>query len=212
MTDKSMYEACKRCSEARAEQDYERALRCSLCDGKGFVPRPDAHPCNRCGGSLYTPEGTVSEQVAYGIEHLEITGAYHSEGLNDLHRYTFSLCERCLRAMFQEWKIRPKVELVTLHDIVEKEIEFEEDQRLWEEGEWRHTGGHALARMQGLCNATKACGKPAAYSVKQSGYLGDECRCEEHKDHDQNCLNAELLPFVPWSVQKQIEEDLEQDG
>jgi hypothetical protein len=44
--------------------------------------------------------------VLYGLIEQEYTGGYDSiEGIQDLTKYTFSLCELCLKSLFDSFKI-----------------------------------------------------------------------------------------------------------
>ncbi len=189
------YEPCDACAVHRADGRFEQALACFRCAGTGLVPTRDAAICNGCGQSLHPPTGSIDAQIPHGLANFEIIGGYDSEGLLDLHRYTFSLCERCLRGILAKTKIPPLVE--RLNDGGERweRILFADDQRAWEYNEWRRRGGHATAAIHGLCNAIKDCGTEAAYAISLSGDVGDDRTCEAHKDRWNFCVNAKLLPI-----------------
>ncbi len=194
------YEPCGWCSESRAEKNYERAIRCRFCRGTGIVSKGDT-VCNRCGGSMYPPKETMNSQVAHGLHEVKLTGGYESDGLLDLHRYTFSLCETCIRHIFMECRIPPRVERVSAGMLGWEPVSFGDDQEVWEYMEWKRSGGHATARLHRICNATKACGQPAIFSVTYSeGHVSDDCLCEAHKGHYKNCINATIIPFVPYQL------------
>lgn len=138
------------------------------------------------------------DRTPNGLVNASLVGGYYSDGLIDLHRYTFSLCELCLRRMiFVPSKIPPKVESLTDGMQRWEAVSFAEDQTCFEFHEWQHNGGHATARLHGLCNAVKGCPNTAVYSVALSDRVGDDCLCAEHKDRWDNCLNATLVPFQP---------------
>jgi hypothetical protein len=76
--------------------------------------------CNKCGESCVPKslrDKNGGERLAYDIksaaphglvEHT-VSGHYHSENLDDMTSYTFSLCEQCLVLLFNTFKI-PVVE------------------------------------------------------------------------------------------------------
>jgi len=59
--------------------------------------------CNNCGKSLSGPE----PGDFYGLVETMVRGGYSSDGLVDGEIYTFSLCETCLKKMFDAFKIPP---------------------------------------------------------------------------------------------------------
>lgn len=189
------HEPCSWCKRHRDAGDLKTALKCISCGGTGIIVKGPA--CNGCGGSLYPPG--MNSQIAHGLENVVLTGGYDSTGLLDLHRYTFSLCETCIRTkVLMTCKIPPKVEDLTAGGQRWEPVPFAEDQEMWEYAEWRRSGGHATASLHRLCNAILRCGKEASYSVAYSGEVSDDCLCEDHKDRFRNCLNAEVVPFMPW--------------
>lgn len=61
--------------------------------------------CNKCGLSF----GKISNGHCYNAGIIEFTyrGNYHSKSLNDLEEYTFSLCEPCIKNLFDSFSIFP---------------------------------------------------------------------------------------------------------
>jgi len=197
------FEQCGRCKESRQQGNWDVALKCDLCAGKGIVPSIDAVVCNGCGGSLYPRDGTPNAQIAHGMHDVQLTGGYSSEGLLDLNRYTFSLCERCIRLkIFHHCIIPPRVEGLARGMLGWKVESFADDDRLWRYMEWKRNGGHGTAHLHGRCNAEIDCERAAVYSVVISDNVTEDCLCEEHKHRFDNCVNAALVSFVRASFWK----------
>ena len=57
--------------------------------------------CNKCG------ETCKDEMNFNGLIEARIEGAYDSKYLEDTTRYKFSLCEKCLKELFDTFKISP---------------------------------------------------------------------------------------------------------
>ena len=111
---------CPRCTILRSSRTLEdtiEASTCHQCSGTGFIRSRESYICNQCGGPLCTqdyPDGydTSKDPDFYtpnGLVEHSITGGYSSTELMDLTTYTFSLCERCLRNLFNQFKIPPHV-------------------------------------------------------------------------------------------------------
>ncbi len=91
------------------------------------------HICNACGDSCTPPNarsmgGTPVKYVegeglveiteeeslllrgpdSYGLIEVTVSGGYHSFTLEDLTQYTFSMCEGCLKKLFDTFKIPPE--------------------------------------------------------------------------------------------------------
>lgn len=64
--------------------------------------------CNQCGESCH-PEDSGKNKYGqpyfYGLIEATIRGSYYSPALNDECDYTFSLCEVCLKKMFDGFKL-----------------------------------------------------------------------------------------------------------
>ena len=58
--------------------------------------------CNNCGASLKS-----SNDDFYGLPTITVTGGYYSTHLVDNTKYEFALCEKCLKILFEQFKIKP---------------------------------------------------------------------------------------------------------
>lgn len=62
--------------------------------------------CNQCGGSCESPNHQdAKEPPSYGLIDAKVKGYYSSYALVDLTEYTFSLCEGCLKKLFEGFAI-----------------------------------------------------------------------------------------------------------
>lgn len=61
--------------------------------------------CNKCGNSCEKGEASVGSKDFYGLLETEVVGGYLSDPLEDLTTYTFSICETCLKELFDSFKI-----------------------------------------------------------------------------------------------------------
>ena len=62
--------------------------------------------CNKCGDSCLIPIGKHTEiKESTGLIEQTISGSYLSPHLEDCTNYTFSLCEKCLIELFEEFEI-----------------------------------------------------------------------------------------------------------
>jgi len=158
---------------------------CSVCHGKQQVPDPKELLCNLCGECM-CPLGTHNEQCPHGLFEAKVTGRYDSYHLLDLNTYIFSFCEKCLRKLFIQCKIKP---LVYDTNIVTGELEgeygWDQDQESYEEILWRNSDGPHQAYLNKKCNQRKNCNNDAIYSMFYNSELElrftEETSCEEHK-------------------------------
>lgn len=75
------------------------------------------HRCNKCGELCTTPSlethlalhpnNSERGREWYGLIDTDFTTGYFSDSLPDGHKYTFSLCEDCLKALFATFAIPP---------------------------------------------------------------------------------------------------------
>lgn len=66
--------------------------------------------CNKCGESqLYASEDGFECKDIYGVV-CDFTGGYFSKYLADCTRYQFSLCEKCLKELFDTFKIPVQID------------------------------------------------------------------------------------------------------
>ena len=59
--------------------------------------------CNKCGGSC------KCEMNFNGLLEVEVIGAYDSTHLDDMNKYVFSVCEKCLSELFDSFLIKPEI-------------------------------------------------------------------------------------------------------
>ena len=59
--------------------------------------------CNKCGGSC------KCEMNFNGLIEMSVIGAYDSTHLDDMRKYVFSLCEKCLSGLFDSFAIKPEI-------------------------------------------------------------------------------------------------------
>jgi hypothetical protein len=196
------YVPCKSCQYALTNvpnYDWEK-YPCPKCNNTRQVEDPKEILCNLCGESMCPPSGTMNEQYPHGLYKTKVTGGYDSEHLLDMTRYTFSFCEKCLRKLFVECKVKPQIEYVNFKDEVMETVSWEEDQNSYEYRIWYHNGGHHQAYLDRKCNFVKDCPNKAVYTHLISDEFTEQCCCEEHKDLRQNIINGRLTKFISNSL------------
>ena len=62
--------------------------------------------CNNCGGSCR--DNCEMNENFEGLIEVKVCGGYASK-LGDGSTYTFSICEDCLKTMFKNFAIKPKI-------------------------------------------------------------------------------------------------------
>jgi hypothetical protein len=181
---------CDRCGHW--QDDYRREHVCEQCNNTRKTRDPSTILCNMCGECM-RPLGSHNEQYPHGLEDASIQGGYDSYHLFDMTKYTFSFCEKCLRRLFNECKIKPKVE----DNIDLKPIAYawEKDQEAYEYRVWKDDGGHHKAYMSKLCNAAKDCPNRAVYTILHNGDFSEDSCCEQHKT-DRLYSNSRLTKFI----------------
>src|ERR1700691_4026503 len=96
------YIPCGRC------QDWDLSHRiddpCKYGKNTQQVVNPQEKLCNLCGECL-----CEDGYDYYGLYNAKVEGGYNSNYLWDMRRYTFSLCEKCLRDMFNRCIIKPDI-------------------------------------------------------------------------------------------------------
>jgi hypothetical protein len=167
------YIVCTACQKDRAEGQLSEAAACRSCRGRGMVRNPESFFCNGCGSSLARP-GRIEPQG--GLIETTVSGGYDSEHLLDMVRYTFSLCEKCMRVLFDGFKVPPAV-----HCYHDGRIEYQAEHARYERWKWREGSGPVEKLTQGLCNAVIECTAMATWRVFNSGGLTDDVCCDEHK-------------------------------
>jgi len=183
---------CQRCNHWTQDLRLERL--CEACNNTQQVIDPKEKLCNLCAGPM-SPLGTPNEQYDHGLTKAHVMGGYNSYHLLDMSRYTFSLCEECLRKLFIQFKIKPDVDDMDF-DGGAHEDSWENDQRCYEFRVWKDAGGHHQAYLDRKCNAIKDCQSKALYTVLHNNDFTEECACEEHKEMHLYS-NSKLTKFIP---------------
>ena len=182
---------CNRCGHWTDERRREEV--CEQCNNTRKTIDPSTILCSRCGECM-RPLGTMNEQYPHGLENAEVTGGYDSYHLFDMTTYKFSICEKCLRELFNQFKIKPTVTDIH-HDISTPEDPWTQDQTAYEYRVWKDEGGHHKAYMAKLCNASKDCPNRAVWTVLHSGDFSEDSACEEHKEKHLYS-NSRLTKFI----------------
>lgn len=169
-------EVCKRCNNTRQTVNPKKVL------------------CNRCAGPQ-RPLGTMNEQYPHGLESVSASGGYDSYHLLDMTTYTFSICEKCLRELFNQFVIKPTV-IENMRGSDKPADLWAEDQKYYEYRVWKDNGGHHQAYLNRKCNFEKDCPNDAKYTQLISGDFTEDCSCEEHKDM-WGYGNSSLTGFIP---------------
>ena len=176
-----MYIKCEKCKYWNLNQRYENI--CQRCNNTQQVISPNEIICNLCGD----PSILDKYQDIYGLHNATVTGNYESYHLFDSVTYIFNFCEKCLRQLFIQCQVKPKI---LGYNSWEQEFEAYE-YRLWIDA-----GGHHQAYLNGVCNAIKNCPNKAIYSLFNDEVFSEECRCEEHIDYFVS-RNSKLVDFIP---------------
>ena len=160
---------------------------CPRCKGEGKIPNPKELLCNLCGECM-CPIGTMNETHPHGLYEAKVTGGYDSYHLFDLNTYIFSFCEKCLRQLFVQCKIKPTVYDTNISSgDLEGEFTWEADQGGYEERLWQDSDAPHQAYLAKKCNQQKDCPNDAVYSIfydweDQGGLKFTEgTTCEKHK-------------------------------
>ena len=177
-------DVCKSWRQSSLEEDIQLAINCSVCKGTGFVRSAEDYVCNNCSGML-----TISEKEdgckadPYGLLETTVSGGYFSNYLLDCTNYTFSLCEKCLRDMFDKFVVPPYMTGAC--------DSYAEDSLYHKEKLWKNAGGELEKLKLGLCNNQSTCTNPAVWRIICSGGLTESTTCDEHKKH--HAIN--VIPF-----------------
>ena len=170
------------------------ATDCPRCNNKRLIIDPTDQLCNNCGDTL-CPLGTMNYQVPHGLYNCTVRGGYDSYHLFDCTKYTFSLCEKCLRHMFMAFIIKPQINDEDIEGNEGIEEIWEKDQKYYEYRLWTDSGGDIEAYKNGKCNFVKDCPNDAVYSEYLYDEFSENCCCEEHKNL-KNYSGSQLKPFV----------------
>jgi hypothetical protein len=185
------YVECQACNWRLQQESYDPHTElCKRCNNTRKVISPKEILCNLCGECM-CPIGTMNEQVPHGLYKAKVIGGYDSYHLSDMSVYVFSFCEKCLRQLFIQCKIKPDI-----RDHID-ERSWDEDQKYYEYMIWKDNGGHHQAYLNGKCNAEKDCFNKAVYTrFHNDTEFTENCACEEHKEL-RSYSNSKLTAFIP---------------
>lgn len=185
------YVECKLCDEEFQALD----LTCLACNGDKEVIDPKEILCNLCGNTLCITMNANdwSIQEPYGLLNCLVSGGYNSLHLSDGYNYDFNLCELCLRNLFDQFKIKPKINCY----LSGKFIEYDDELYEYKFRVWNQNGGAHNSYINELCNVHLECKNKAVYSQYYDDDFTEVCSCEEHKDKLKiGFPNYKIGPFV----------------
>ncbi len=196
MTKEINYVGCQSCAWRIQQKGYDPETEwCKRCKNTRQVRDPREILCNMCGECM-CPLGTMNEQYPHGLFEAKVTGGYDSYHLFDLSQYVFSFCEKCLRQLFVQCKIKPLILDVNIGGGILGEDNWEHDRSSYEYRLWKDGGGAHLAYLNGKCNVVTNCPNEAVYTHLVSGDFTEDACCEEHKD-ERLYGNTKLTKFIP---------------
>jgi hypothetical protein len=188
MSKEHTYVVCRSCGHW--SDHLRRKEICRACNNTRQVIDPREILCNLCGECM-CPVDTMNEQVPHGLYQAEVTGGYNSYHLFDMSKYVFSFCEKCLRQLFIQCKIKPEI-----FDINRgREEGWELDQKYYEYMIWKDNGEHHQAYLNSRCNTEKDCPNSAVYTRLHNDEFSENCACEDHKD-EHAYSNSKLTKFI----------------
>ena len=196
---KHNYVPCTWCKEW--DKDYRRDKVCQRCNNVREVIDPQELVCNMCGGAMCheisNKSGTWKTDSPHGLYDAKVQGGYESYHLLDMNQYTFSLCEECLRKMFNQFKIKPEVSEINFDGDTGPEFSWHKDQEYYEYRVWYDAGHAHQAYLDKKCNLVKDCPNPAVYTRYCNNHFTEDCVCEEHKSDYASWGSYKLVPFIP---------------
>lgn len=189
-----MLEPCLDCAPYR-ETEPARAMECRRCRGTGRRRKASSYVCNKCGEGLCPAFESHGFTDAYGLVEAEVDGGYFSDDLSDMTVYVFSLCERCLRGIFDACKVPPLV--VDLGDGSRED--YAEHAAALVRRAWQRE--HAAARFgTGRCNYEEACEGKAEHVCFLSQDMTTSAYCAEHAAVPY-AMNTRFLPAHAFAGQ-----------
>lgn len=206
---KHTYVQCHGCKWRLEQQpDFDWVQHpCRTCKNVREIIDPKEHLCNMCGGQMChditVPSGRWRCEDPHGLFEATVIGGYESYHLMDMTKYTFSFCEKCLRELFLQCKIPPKLNEMGIGygsnglDIIDRDDRAWKDEvSSYEYRIWKDAGGHHEAYMNRKCNAVKNCPNEAIYTLLHNDTkFTEDALCEEHKDFKYS--NSALTKFIP---------------
>lgn len=195
------YVDCHRCKwriEQQPDHDWI-AYPCDRCSNTRRVIAPEELLCNMCGGrmchEIQTPYGLWKAEDPHGLYNAKVFGGYESYHLLDMNKYTFSFCEKCLRQLFMQCKIKPIVDEMDFQDNIREADSWNRDQEIYEYRIWKDSGEYHQAYLNRKCNSAKDCSNKAVYTIMINKDFSEDCCCEEHKREEGGSYS--LAPFIP---------------
>ena len=172
---------------------------CRECNNTSKIIDPEEIFCNLCAGPMISSSSIDSKyKYPMGLYNISVSGGFESYHLLDMNKYTFSFCEKCLRELFTQCKIKPDLLDLSGHsNSISPEELWQEDQSYYEYRVWQDTGGHHQAYLNRKCNFVKDCPNDARYTLlSSSGEFSEDSSCEEHKEL-KPYNNSSLTKFIP---------------
>jgi len=198
-----MLTSCPDCAAQRQEGDLRAALGCRGCSGTGIRRKRESWKCNQCGGSLCPDVEGWNGQSPDGLVEAKVRGHYDSTHLSDTTIYQFSICEACLRRLFNGFVIPPKMGEYYLDGSGESFLDedtYEKERSAHETRLWRKDGGHIAKMRQGLCNGTMACPNKAIWRRLNMSHLTWDACCDEHSGVTSTVAAPVSIHQVPYEL------------
>jgi len=173
-------------ASARAADHFAEALDCSGCRGNGVVRTRESYVCNQCGGCLCPDVDNDNRDSPDGLVEVRVRGHYDSTDLLDTTVYGFSICEKCLRKLFNGFVIPPTVGEYMLtgrgEEIMSEDPEaYAKDRECQETHEWRQAGGEKQKFGDGICNQTRLCPNAARWRMLMHSSIRWDVCCDDHR-------------------------------
>ena len=189
--DKEKYISCTECDDWDFDKRQEDV--CRYCNNAQLRLNPILLLCNLCGGPMCPePQPNRNEYVVpRGLYRSVICGAYDSPHLSDNISYEFNLCELCLRKLFAQCIIPPKMGGYGYST-------YQEDQQDYEYAMSLKNGKHHQAYLDGKCNQIISCPNDAIYTIMYpKGEFTEQATCEDHKHRHYYEGEIDLVKFIP---------------
>lgn len=188
------YVVCQSCINWDDDQRINKD--CYLCKGKRIVKDPEERFCNKCAGRLCPTKGNINYQSPDGLVDAKVVGGPESTHLSDMVAYHFSLCELCLRHLFNECLIPPEVQEYNSSNF-DDIISYQTDRDQYEYSEWKKTDKFIENYKNKICNCAKDCKNEAKFTILNgSQTFSEDCCCEPHKENYKNHNWVKLVPFI----------------
>lgn len=179
-----------KCPRHTLDEDINSKMSCDRCRGSGHILNPKWVTCNMCGGNM-SCDSEHDETSMYGTGPLSVSGGYFSPHLTDTTSYHFAFCERCLRTIWNQCKVKPRIDFYMGED----DSTYEEDEEGWKIGQWVKSGGRDRKLPTGICTRDEWCKKKSTHLYVCSGdIVSNERFCEEHAGRSGRCSNTMWLP------------------